>query len=90
MMHPSERNPDSSDGKLPWWAFPLAAVALVLAPPNREDGRQVAAKRQDSDPAVVGHRGDKRGRAASTPSEIPPKGWKDILWLCITTFPSTV
>jgi len=29
---------------------------------------------------VVGHRGDKRGRAASTPSEIPPKGWKDILW----------
>jgi hypothetical protein len=22
----------------------------------------------------------KRGRAASTPSDIPPKGWKDILW----------
>jgi membrane protein len=80
MISPSEHNTDSSDGKPPWWAFPLAAVALVLAPPNRENGRQVAAKRQDSDPAVVGHRGDKRGRAASTPSEIPPKGWKDILW----------
>jgi membrane protein len=78
MMRPSEHNGVSSDGKLPWWAFPLAAIGLVLAPPGRADSRQVASKREDSDPAVVGHRGDKRGRAASTP--IPPKGWKDILW----------
>ena len=79
MMRPSEHNADSSDGKLPWWAFPLAVVALVLAPPDRGNGRQLAAKREDGDPAVVGHQ-DGRGRAASKPSDIPPKGWKDILW----------
>jgi hypothetical protein len=42
MIRPSEHNNNSSDGKLPWWAFPLAAVALVLAPAERGDGRQVA------------------------------------------------
>ena len=77
MMRPSEHNGASSDGKLPWWAFPLAAVALVLAPPDRADSR--VPKHEDGDPAAVGH-GDRRGRAASSPSGIPPKGWKDILW----------
>src|SRR6516225_6825249 len=80
MMRFSEHNADSSGDKQPWWAFPLAAVALVLAPPGRVNNRQVVAKREDSDPAVVGHPGDKRGRAASTPSDIPPRGWRDILW----------
>ena len=80
MMRLSEYNADSSNGKQPWWAFALAAVALVLAPPDRVNNRQVVAKREDSDTALVGHRGDRRGRAASTPSAIPPKGWKDILW----------
>ena len=79
MTRSSEHNADSSDGKLPWWAFPLGAIALVLAPPNQLNSRQVAAKREHSDPAVVGHR-DRRGRTASRPSDIPPKGWKDILW----------
>jgi Virulence factor BrkB len=44
MMRPSEHNVASSDGKLPWWAFPLAAVALVRAPPHRGDSSQVAAE----------------------------------------------
>jgi len=79
MTRSSEHNADSSDGKLPWWAFPLGAIALVLAPPNQLKSRQVAAKREHSDPAFVGHR-DRRGRTASRPSDIPPKGWKDILW----------
>jgi hypothetical protein len=65
-MRPSEHNADRSDGKLPWWAFPLAAVALVLAPSDRAEGRQLAAKGQDADPA--GHQ-DGRGRAALTPSQ---------------------
>ena len=80
MMRPSEHNSNSSDDKLPWWAFTLAAVALVFAPPDRVNNRQIVAKREDSEPAVVGDQGDGRGRAASTPSDIPPEGWKDILW----------
>ena len=69
MMRPSEHNGASSDGKLPWWAFPLAAVALVLAPPDRADSR--VPKHEDADPAVIGHPEDRRGRAASKPSDIP-------------------
>jgi membrane protein len=80
MMRPSAHNSNSSDGKLPWWSFALAAVALARAPSDRVNNRQVVAKREDSDSAVVGDGGDRRGRAASTPSDIPPKGWKDILW----------
>jgi hypothetical protein len=72
MVSLSEPNAEASDGKLPWWAFPLAAVALVLVPPDR-------AEREKSDPAVFGRR-DRRGRTASTPSDIPLKGWKDIFW----------
>jgi hypothetical protein len=79
MIRPSEHDADSSDGKLPLWAFALAAGAVVLAPSDRVDSRRVVAKREGSESVIIGHR-DERGRTASTPSEIPPRGWKDILW----------
>jgi len=47
----------------------------VRVPSERGDRRQVVAKREDGDPR---HR-DTRGRATSTPSDMPTTGWKDIL-----------
>jgi membrane protein len=38
-------------------------------------GRQESGQHQES-----GHQEDERGRSAATPSDIPAKGWKDILW----------
>src|SRR5436190_1132431 len=78
MIHTSEHKSDGPAEKPPLWAFALAAIALVFDPPGRVDSRRGTAKREDSDPAVV-RQGDRRGRAASSPSEIPAKGWKDIL-----------
>jgi membrane protein len=55
----------------------LAAAILVerLAPAENKPGAAGEPKR---DAAAVGLTGD-RGRLAASPSEIPPKGWKDIL-----------
>ena len=86
MINTSEHKSDSHDDKLPLWAFALAAIALVRGPPDRMNSRQIAAKRENSDPAALRH-GDQRGRAASTPSDIPANGWKDILWRVYRSIP---
>jgi membrane protein len=60
----------------------LLAVALVwnrVSPPERKapPSRRKAVREAIS--GVPMAEGDDRGRYASSPSEIPPKGWKDIL-----------
>lgn len=70
-------------------ALGLLAVAFLwdrLAPPetiSRSDRTEALPKKQDGDrdasPAAVATEGDDRGRLADAPSEIPLRGWKDIL-----------
>ena len=79
MINTTEQKSDSHDGELPLWAFALAAIALVRGPPGQVNNRQIAAKCEDIDPAVL-RQGDGRGGAPSTPSDTPANGWKDILW----------
>jgi membrane protein len=60
----------------------LLAVALVwnrVSPPERKapPSRRKAVREAISGAPMA--QGDDRGRYASSPSEIPPKGWKDIL-----------
>jgi membrane protein len=70
----AERVPDNP----PFWAFALAALALVLGPTDGVDTHRVATKREDGH--AVAAKEDRRGRSAATPSDIPAKGWKDIAW----------
>ena len=82
---PTEKRP-SPDDKLPTWAVVIALVGMFFRPatetqrqsdvaapkkqgfaPSQDDARPLAAERE-------------RGRTANSPSEIPAKGWKDILW----------
>ena len=68
--------------------FALAAVALRLEDVRRTGGRPKSAKppgaeRASDEPfaAQVKRSAEPgRGRAADTPTEIPSRGWKDILW----------
>jgi len=70
-------------------ALGLLAVAFLwdrLDPPEnvaRLDRSQAFPKKQDGDrdasPAAVATEGEDRGRLADAPSEIPLRGWKDIL-----------
>jgi membrane protein len=56
----------------------IALVSGYLFPPGRKDApgsRQFSSNRDD----VQGTTGGGRGRSATTPSEIPAPGWKDIL-----------
>jgi membrane protein len=75
----NEQNADRVPDKPPFWAFVLATIALVLGPTTGVDTDSLAAKREDSH-AVAANKDDGRGRSAATPSDIPPKGWKDIAW----------
>jgi membrane protein len=59
--------------RTPIWVMALAAGSLLL-----EKLQQTPATSRESDPRKPDDEG--RGRDASKPSEIPAKGWKDILW----------
>jgi membrane protein len=50
------------------------------------DADPVVAKREDSH-AVAASKDDGRGRSAATPSDIPAKGWKDIMWRIYLNIP---
>jgi membrane protein len=64
-------------------ALVLLAVAFVaqqVAPEEKERGESDGKKhRRDASPAAVALEQEDRGRFAKTPSEIPARGWKDIL-----------
>ena len=64
---------DRSLERLPIWATALTATLLVLGFRPR---RFATPYKHETDPA---HEAD-RGRSADTPSQIPARGWKDILW----------
>jgi membrane protein len=62
--------------------FGLLAVAYAvdrLAPPERRELPSKGENDRGTSLANVSGEGENRGRMAATPSEIPAKGWKDIL-----------
>jgi membrane protein len=76
-MHRSdERSLDSGKSGLPLWAVALMA-ALVVAGFRRKRFSSSASRAKDRSDSLRSDEG--RGRLASTPSEIPGRGWKDIL-----------
>jgi membrane protein len=76
----------SAGDKLPTWAVFIALVGMFLRPAAEKHRRaDVAARRchsfgssENDAGSLAAEQG--RGRSANTPSEIPAKGWKDILW----------
>ena len=61
----------------PVWALVVAAISLLVQPPaDRRTDSLGRAQIVDA----PGKNEDGRGRGASTPSNIPLRGWKDILW----------
>src|SRR5690349_20793796 len=69
-------------------ALGLMAAAFLLervVPPETEDRPTTedlppnSGTKRDASAAVLATQGDDRGRQATSPSEIPAKGWKDIL-----------
>jgi uncharacterized BrkB/YihY/UPF0761 family membrane protein len=62
----------------PVWAVVVAALSLLVQPSaDRRNGATLALA-QTGDASGKGE--DERGRGATTPSDIPLRGWKDILW----------
>jgi membrane protein len=78
----------------PLWTA-LAAAVLVLLDRNAASGRTDPETIPVKQGAAVPHegrdattaKGDNRGRNAASPSEIPAKGWKDILWRMYQNLP---
>jgi hypothetical protein len=63
----------------PIWVVVLAVIALLLEKLQQTyPHRAMIAPSRGRGPHTPDIHG--RGRSASTPSEIPAKGWKDILW----------
>jgi membrane protein len=63
-------------------ALGLLAVAFLIdrgAPPNDEASIIPPKEKRDTSPADLATESGDRGRHATSPTEIPPKGWKDIL-----------
>jgi membrane protein len=63
-------------------AFGLLAVAFLIdrgAPPNDEASPIAPKEKRDASPAGLATESGDRGRHATSPTEIPAKGWKDIL-----------
>ena len=65
--------PVSDAGRLPWWVPALTAGLLAVGFTRQRYATPAAA----DDNATAGEPG--RGRLASTPSEIPARGFKDVL-----------
>jgi membrane protein len=67
----------------------LAAAFLVerLAPQENQGFSERKTKRETSALGLTAE-GNDRGRLAASPSEIPAKGWKDILLRVYTDYPS--
>jgi membrane protein len=67
----------------PWWAIAFAALLLAVSFGQRRAGEETARRETaQGEPAQSGDRAAPeagRGRSADTPSDIPAKGWKDIL-----------
>jgi membrane protein len=64
-------------------AIGLLAVAFLIERAAPANGPKVALQpdaERDASPAGLAVEGEDRGRQATSPSEIPAKGWKDILW----------
>src|SRR5690606_16305808 len=62
----------------PWVALAATAAALVYRPSSKpQPGMSV---QQALSPEEFDRDEPGRGRLASAPHKIPPKGWKDILW----------
>jgi membrane protein len=63
----------------PVWAVVVAALSLMIQhPADRRAGSSLARAQTGVAPSRKGE--DGRGRGAATPSDIPLRGWKDILW----------
>jgi membrane protein len=75
------------------WATIAGAAVLLLMDRNvsSRTGPQTLTDKQGTIPPLgrgeTAARRDDRGRDASTPSEIPAKGWKDILWRLYENLP---
>ncbi|MBR0806773.1 YihY/virulence factor BrkB family protein [Bradyrhizobium japonicum] len=65
-------------------ALGLLALAVFIdrgAPPDDDETSPLPAKeKRDASPAGLAAEGGERGRHATSPADIPAKGWKDILW----------
>src|SRR5271169_5771797 len=72
-VHRSRTAGATSSERAPLWAVGLYALLLILGFARRQSGDASPATR-DLRPLEAS-----RGQFAETPSEIPPKGWKDIL-----------
>jgi membrane protein len=89
------RDSDPLPQRPPLWAAVAAAVLLLLldrtGDSRRTETQTILGKRgatipsQEGDTPANGE--DSRGRHASSPSDIPPKGWKDILWRVYQNLP---
>ncbi len=81
-MRANRRTAGGGRSRFALWALALSAGALFASRKPRERGRIARAEATGSrgasqaEPASFG---DSRGRQAETPSEIPARGWKDIL-----------
>jgi membrane protein len=74
----SERPVSVRRERPPWWIVALAGTALLLDKLRPTEPLRGAIAL----PSVRGPTPERedRGRSASTPADIPAKGWKDILW----------
>ena len=77
-MSQHQHGSEPSVERPPIWAVFIAALSLLVQPSaDRRKGAGLApAQAGDTSGKVE----DGRGRDATTPSDIPPMGWKDILW----------
>jgi hypothetical protein len=62
----------------PVWAVVVAALSLLVRPSADRRKGSTLARAQAGDASGKGD--DERGRGATTPSDIPLRGWKDIFW----------
>jgi membrane protein len=64
-------------------ALGLLAVAFLIdrsAPPSDDGSPTLSKEKRDASPASLATESGDHGRHATSPAEIPAKGWKDILW----------
>lgn len=77
-----QREPDLSRWSVAA-ALGLLAVAFLIdrgAPPTDDGSPTLSKEKRDASPASLATESGDHGRHATSPAEIPAKGWKDILW----------